>query len=292
MAVVFAVLTLVHFMLAIRFHKGGRFMWIAVVSALFETLGYCCRYSVINVPGAWSYLFFIIFTVVTPVLIALINYIVVGKLLRISEHKIPICCCWCCCSCCTLGASGLKCIFLFIDIVCAVCQTGGGVVMVVAFAMGNTTLSNIGSVCLLAGLVIQLVFFVAFAYVVSLIILEKKYMGPLHAKLGHPRVKSIFIGLTFTMVLLFIRNVYRIAEYTSGTDGYAVTHEWVFFTFESAPIALSFIGYAIWHFGYLLGDDDLLNNAVKFEVEMPAVPSSSSSQPQGQAPPGYFDTSL
>lgn len=47
--------------------------------------------------------------------------------------------------------------------------------------------------------------------------------------------------------LIFLRSVYRMAEFSAGFDGYLNTHEWNFYVFDSGIILTAFVIYNVFH---------------------------------------------
>lgn len=55
----------------------------------------------------------------------------------------------------------------------------------------------------------------------------------------------------------------RLAEFSSGMTGYVATQEWMFNIFETLPIFMAFIFYAMYHFGYTLGAAGVVQQPAK-----------------------------
>ena len=55
-------------------------------------------------------------------------------------------------------------------------------------------------------------------------------------------------------MLIYIRNVFRLLDFSVPHDNYVTNHEWLFFTFESAPILLACFIYAYWSFGWTIAE--------------------------------------
>jgi hypothetical protein len=52
-----------------------------------------------------------------------------------------------------------------------------------------------------------------------------------------------------------IRSIYRVAEFAEGVGGYAFNHEWLFWVFESVPMAIVIYVYCVFFPNKVLGPD-------------------------------------
>jgi hypothetical protein len=54
---------------------------------------------------------------------------------------------------------------------------------------------------------------------------------------------------------LQVRCIYRVAEFAEGIEGYAFTHEWMFWIFEAVPMLVAIGVFCVWHPSACLGRD-------------------------------------
>jgi hypothetical protein len=230
----FCLLTIGSFVLT--WIHGGRFMYIVPVTGCVEILGYALRIVTEQQVTLMPYVVSTLFILVAPIALALVNYIVVGKLLQVAGEPVRV-------LCFNLQPKRITRIFFWSDVACFFFQCSGSGLL----DSGNANMALYGNATTLLGLLIQLVFFLAFIWVIHCISTDEAYgLKYINA------LAQVFTGLRVTVGFLLIRNLYRIAENASGMDGPVHTREWTFFIFESVPILLAFGGYCIYHFGRLL----------------------------------------
>lgn len=252
----FGVMTLLMLALNLRF-GGGKFMYILVVSAAMEVAGYGARLYISlrtdQIQSLTPYMIYALFVLLPPIFLALVNYFVVGRLLTIINKPVRMVF--------TLQPHHIAKVFLSSDIITLIIQsTGAGML-----AIQNASANKAGMGIALAGLAIQLVFFVGFIWICFYIRFTSSYWTPLSAKL--PTITRIYIGLFWTIAMLLIRNIYRLAEFSMVSEDFLHPYlEWIFFTFDSVLIFLAFVGYAVFHFGLLL------------QAEIPDEPEKSSTE--------------
>ena len=235
-ASLFAAVTAVLLVLTLK--HGGAFMYYAVFTGVVEALGYGLRAYCAAAPGLAVYITSTFMLLLGPITLALVNYRVVSILLAATGKKATFLG-----GRVSLSAKPIAKIFFISDVVCLFVQAGGGGLLAIADANAN----RVGTAIVLSGLAIQLVFFSGFTWILWQVA-TKHELGLTSV----PSLRPVFSGLTGTIILLYIRNIFRVVEFASGSEGYAATHEWVFNVFETLPIFLALVLYAIYHFGKLL----------------------------------------
>ena len=217
---------------------GGRFMYIVPATAAFETFGYGLRLATVRNASLNAYIVSTLFILTTPIALALVNYIVVSKLLLVVGKPVTIFRpSW------KLRPERIAKIFFRTDMSCFFLQCSGGGLL----ASGNEGMVQIGNVITLIGLVLQFVLCSVFIYVLHKVSTSETFL------LNKVRsLDQVFIGLRLTVAMLLVRNIYRVAEYASGSTGPVVTTEWTFYVFETFPILTAFSWYCMFHFGMLL----------------------------------------
>lgn len=66
------------------------------------------------------------------------------------------------------------------------------------------------------------------------------------------RLKVAFICLFITSFCIYLRNVYRVADYASPVTSDIDIHEYYFIAFEGSVIFFAMVTYAVLHFGRIL----------------------------------------
>lgn len=64
--------------------------------------------------------------------------------------------------------------------------------------------------------------------------------------------KQVYICLLLTIILITIRNIFRVAETAMKWTGYLMVHEVFFYCLDALPIFLAFCVYSALHFGKYL----------------------------------------
>jgi hypothetical protein len=54
-------------------------------------------------------------------------------------------------------------------------------------------------------------------------------------------------GLYGMSVLVLIRSIFRVVEYSLGYDGYALRHEWTLYVFDAVPMVGVMVVFAVWY---------------------------------------------
>lgn len=210
-------------------------MWILPVTAMVKAIGHDLRILAMHQKTVGSFIATTLLVHMAPIAIACVNYIAVGKLLAATGKSAG----------CVTPRMVAR-LFLISDILCFFVQAGGGGML----AMQDPGLQKLGTDIALFGLAIQLVFFTAFTAMTGYLQCSRKFRLS-----GVPATTPLFRGMYVTIALLFVRNVYRVAEFASGIDNYLVANEWVFYVFDAAMIWLALMAYAWWNFDRLLSPE-------------------------------------
>jgi hypothetical protein len=217
--------------------KAPRFLYILAFTALAESLGYIFRVLCYESTTLIKYVIMTFFLLLPPNALALVNYKAVGEIIRLSNVKADKF---------YLRPKFVTWFFFGSDIFAFFMQGGGGGLQ----STGNPGMSNIGKTITLIGLAVQLFFFAFFAYVTSFVHRNPKYQYYVEGQ-TNPKNKLIRC-LYVTIALIYIRSIYRIAEYSTNFDGVIASAEWAFYVFDSLVIALSFLVYSVFFIGNYL----------------------------------------
>jgi hypothetical protein len=270
--IIFFLASMVIGYMTIRFK--GHYMWVIVFSGLFEAIGYIIRIVSINKNTLGVFIGSTALLIITPIALAFVNYLVFGIILKQYDRKLIF-----------LRPKWIAGGFLTSDILAFVLQLGASGLLV----SKDTKMQNIGRNIFIVGFVFQLIFFTCFIWLT------------LHATVVSPRfrlfrVKSLrmtFIGLWVTIGLIFARNIFRAVEYIVPSTSPVVTYEWPFYVFEFGPIALSMVGYCVFHFGkYLPADGAWVEHLKAHKIEIKKeqffqldLPTDAAPPADAQAPP-------
>ena len=225
---IFGFLSAVNFYLTVKY--GGSFMYLAVVACLMESIGY----ATIADGDMSTYVLF----PVAKLFLALVNYTVIGRLLRASGEDFILCMrsqfVYL-----LLQASGVATIFL---------QPLCGIMMGLTFHPYDPTEIR-------SGLIILLIRSSPFAYILSTVAFSNNF-----GMWRIPELKKTFYCLFSSTGLVLISDVYHIIVYGSLNDSYIVRNEWPFIIFEMVTMLICCTVYTVFHFGmvtpkeFLLGD--------------------------------------
>lgn len=159
----------------------------------------------------------------------------------------------------------------------------------------NPTTANNGRNLILVGLFVQLGFFTAFTWLLLWVHAKKDRLG---LTTLIPKLNRVLFALYATIVLLYIRNIFRVIEFVMGYDSYVATHEEYFWVFDFAMICSCCILYTVFHFGRYLPKGAGRGAAVSPAPSVSGIELSPDSNgnkivvkpsPRAQAQPGGAD---
>ncbi|KAI7907992.1 RTA1 like protein-domain-containing protein [Cokeromyces recurvatus] len=265
-----AVISLVVFifftiLIAIRAYRSRsrKFIYILSFTGVMEAVGYIFRIMCHNNANITNYAVMQFFLIVSPNALALVNYRALGEVIRLSDvtpkHFY-------------LRRKFVSWFFLCSDYFAFILQGSGGGMQ----ATGNAGMANIGKAIALVGLAIQLFFFFCFGYITIYIRRNPRYQYQVENQ-SNPKAR-LTTCLIITLLLLYIRNIYRVAEFAGGYDGVIATTEWVFYVFDTLVVFLCFVVYNI-----LFIANYLPKPGSAFDITVSKLPSSSSSLEMDEA---------
>ncbi|UJR37373.1 hypothetical protein I4U23_030081 [Adineta vaga] len=214
------------------------------ISGVSEVVGYAYRWSLAHNPDQRTpYIIMYCCIVLAPVGLALADYILVGRLIRLVGRQYSI-----------VNARFVEFGFIISDILSIGVQSAGAG-LITSGKLENLTL---GSNVLIGGLGINLVSFCFFALVTLHL-----HWSIYHRKTdftGQERWIKMFYALYLSMALLIVRSIYRIIEFSMGFRGYLAIHETYFYVFECLVIIFAFALFLPLHPGMwmVLDDRDIL----------------------------------
>lgn len=171
-----------------------KYMWIIVFTGCLEVAGYICRLISSEKVNLGAYIANLVFIILAPNFLALANYITVGKIAERLQLAGRF-----------LNTKSIAIGFFVIDIICIAVQ-GGGSASLSATLQESGVASETGTRVVLVGLAVQLFFFASFTVVTV-------YVYYLQQKRGvHKVPMELYVGLTSTILLITLRNIYRVIE--------------------------------------------------------------------------------
>ncbi|SAM09813.1 hypothetical protein [Absidia glauca] len=245
--VVFAIITALFIHRIIK-SQSGKWLYILPGTALAEMIGYGFRTACVFETTLGMYIGMNFLLLVAPNALALVNYKTLGNVIAAKtptftstdmegQHgviKDPF---W-------LRPKFVTWFFFWSDIFAFFMQGSGGGLQATASSQ------KLGQVITLIGLCVQLFFFAAFTAIAIYVYRSHHYDYQLLAMNTHHNPKKrVMTCLFVTIVLLYVRSIYRVAEYATGYDGPIATAEWAFYVFDSAVIVTCFLVYYIWFVG-------------------------------------------
>ncbi|KAI8086796.1 RTA1 like protein-domain-containing protein [Halteromyces radiatus] len=237
------------FIYRIHHNKSGKWLYIIPGTALAEAIGYGFRTACMYDTTLLKYVMMNLFLLLPPNALALINYKALGKVIEIQmEQKTK--------ASSNIGLTDnnnntsepfwlrpkiVTWFFFSSDVFSFLVQGNGGGLLAI------DGMQNIGMIIALFGLAIQLVFFGCFTMIAIYVHRQPRFDYQLVNK-NHAK-KKVMLCLFITIALLYIRSIYRVAEFAMGYDGPIATAEWAFYTFDTTVITMCFITYFILFIG-------------------------------------------
>ncbi|KAJ5223811.1 RTA1 like protein-domain-containing protein [Penicillium chermesinum] len=266
-AVIAAALYGIAFILTvIQWIRYKAWVWVVmVVASGMEAVGYIARcFSTQNVTTKSTYVLQFALIILAPVLMAACCYVVFSRILflvvPLQSRTFKLC--W-------VPPRFLTSIFVGFDIVALLLQLVGAL-MITSVDPGDTSGQDKldhGKSIAMVGVIIQLVAFGFFAiaavrfnftskrFTKSLeeryeTIGERKYaMGDVLKDKNWPALLRV---VNLSTVLILVRSVYRLIDFTKGNTGYINDHEWVQYVFDALVIYPCVALFIYWHPGRYL----------------------------------------
>uniref|UniRef100_A0A7S0VB24 Uncharacterized protein n=1 Tax=Polytomella parva TaxID=51329 RepID=A0A7S0VB24_9CHLO len=212
------------------------FVLFCTVSCVLEGVGYLYRRKMLYTPTMGTYIVSQCFLIITPILLALVDYVLVGKLLeRGNFQEDP--------RLRSMRPRWIARIFTASDFFCLALQGGGSSLLV------NSSPSQIklGDTILRVGIFLQIGIFSLFA-IFSILV----YISPALKYRYNLAFRPIFTMLAITWSLMQIRNIYRAVEFLMGFHGYINAKEEFLYCFDFALIFITCMFFTFGHYGFYL----------------------------------------
>lgn len=170
------------------------------------------------------------YILLAPVLFAASIYMTLGRIIRsVNGEKYSL-----------VSPKRLTRSFVSGDILALAVQGGAAGLMVVS------QFAKLAQGILIAGLVLQILFFGLFwatAWMFHVKMRRSPCMGAIPTEVGWEQALRMLCGVS---ALIMGRSIFRLIEFTMGTDGYLLTHEWPMYIFDSLPMLAVTVIFWIW----------------------------------------------
>ncbi|KAJ2778898.1 hypothetical protein H4R18_004326 [Coemansia javaensis] len=216
--------------------RGPRWLLVLPVTAFCEAVGYAFRTVCIYWTTLGTFTAMTLFLLLPPNALALTNYKTLGDVVRDSTARLPS------------GQAPRTFLlrprfitwFFFASDVLSFLLQGAGVG--ISTQEGRRELAK---QTVLAGLYVQLVFFAVFLGIAAYAFFDRRFVvrrGPRDATARQAK-RRLFRVICLTTALLYVRSVYRVAEFVDGYGGRIYGTEYLFYVFDTLLVAASLAVY-------------------------------------------------
>ncbi|KAJ2001548.1 hypothetical protein GGI04_003691 [Coemansia thaxteri] len=104
-----------------------------------------------------------------------------------------------------------------------------------------------GKKIVLVGLIVQLFFFACFLATTFYVWTHRAYSVSMGPRDSSPRSakRKVMFTIVATTALLYLRSIYRVAEFADGYGGKIYSSEWAFYAFDTVIIFAAFVVYIL-----------------------------------------------
>ncbi|KAJ7695604.1 RTA1 like protein-domain-containing protein [Mycena olivaceomarginata] len=236
-SVLFGLTTVIHLIQA--FHYGKRFLWVCIMGAIWETGGLILRtLSVLHPTSTTFGVSSQLLILLAPIWINAFLYMLMSRFVYffIPEKRVA-----------GISAQRLSLCFVLLDITSFLMQAAGG-------SMINPTNSAEAQLrgihIYMGGIGLQQFFILGF---VGLVIRFHYKMNSLG---GSTAWKRPLYAMYASLLLITIRIVYRLIEFSSGIYSSLTMHEAPFYCLEATPMFLALLLWNVYHPGRILVGPD------------------------------------
>ncbi|KAJ4135328.1 hypothetical protein NW768_004954 [Fusarium equiseti] len=209
-----------------------------ILGCVVEAIGYGARcISAGQDYGEWAdgpYIIQALLLLLGPPFYAASIYMVLGRLIRLLEaDRYSV-----------VRLNWLTKIFLFGDILSIFAQGAGGGMLAGADTKSQ---SDRGQIVIIAGLIVQLIFFGLFI-IVAIIFHRRIHRDPTAASLKIKTPwKKLLVILYATSALIMVRSIFRVIEYVMGKDGELMAKEVYLYIFDALLMLAVSVSFNVFH---------------------------------------------
>lgn len=246
-AILFGVVLSLHSWQIVKYKTT--FMIVLIVGVVLEFFGYITRsISITNSNALWANIASQTSLIVAPAFLAAQDYMIIGRVMAYVGSQYGV-----------INHNKITKIFVGADVLAIITQAGGGAML--AGAQGNLDQMKRAKNILLGGLVLQVITFAFFAFVAISFDWRSSRAPELKPYASQMRgMRKLWYSFYLSAVLITGRSIYRTAEFAEVSfepgkttpSGFALTHEWPMYIFDSVPIFLSVAAFNLFHPGQFL----------------------------------------
>ncbi|ERS96593.1 hypothetical protein HMPREF1624_06802 [Sporothrix schenckii ATCC 58251] len=225
---IFLVVTLAHL-----WKMVAKKMWFCtpfVIGGFFEVIGYACRAGAYNATGSLApYLLQSLFLLLAPIFFAATLYMAYSRIVRaVHGGQFSL-----------IRPRWTTRLFVFLDFSFFSVQSNGGGLL------AKTKTAKIGSYIIVTGLILQLLGFIGF--MVCCVVFHKRFHASRERRNTDLPWQSCLYMLYLTSLAVLARNLYRVVEFSMGTDGFLQVHEWPVYAFDASLMLAVMLVFFVWH---------------------------------------------
>ncbi|KAJ2535732.1 hypothetical protein IWW43_001409, partial [Coemansia sp. RSA 1935] len=206
--------------------RGPKWLLVLPVTAFCEAVGYAFRVVCIYWTTLGTFTATSLFLLLPPNALALTNYKTLGEVVRrsrvlLSDHQKP--------KVFWLKPRFLTWFFFTSDVFSFLLQ---GVGVGISTQDGKRDLAKY---TVLGGLYVQLFFFAVFLVITMYVLVDRRFVVACGPRDVSPRQakRRLFWVIIATTMLLYIRSIYRVAEFVGGYGSKIYGTEWLFYLFDT-----------------------------------------------------------
>ena len=250
----YLIVAALHHAFTLRYARKIWWCYLPVITGIGEAVGYIFRVRAVESQELGPMIITTLFLLIPPILLAVVDYEVVAKLLKATGKTIG----W-------INHRNLSRTFVLLDVLCFCIQASSAPLML----SKDPSKQDQGSRIILGGLCFQFLVFVSFVGVAWKVMRLPQLA---HAdKL--PAVKRCLNICIWTILIMLLRNAYRLYEYSlqfaerdRRKTEVILRHEWELYVFEFAPIWAVHVVFLVYNFGWMLPDDKTLAELITGEA--------------------------
>ncbi|OJJ42907.1 hypothetical protein ASPZODRAFT_1237105 [Penicilliopsis zonata CBS 506.65] len=254
--VIFGATLVAHLVQAITFRK--RFCWVVIMGAFWEVTAMVFRVLLTrNQSQVAFYLPNFLFIQLAPLWLNAFMYMILGRMVYflVPEKRLF-----------GISAKRLATIFVCLDVLTFLVQATGGILA--SQQNGSQSIIQTGMHIYMVGIGVQE--FCILVFTALLVAFQRRVMrSALPPQVQGPSWKWLFFSMYTALILITIRIIYRLVEYSDGTDystSPILSHEWYMYVFDATPISLAFLVVNIFHPGrFLIGPDSEFPRLTRME---------------------------
>ncbi|KAJ5337569.1 hypothetical protein N7452_004297 [Penicillium brevicompactum] len=250
--VLYGLVAMLHIFQAIIYKK--RYAWVLIMGAAWELLAFIFRALQTRHQDSDIYsTLHVIFFLLAPIWINAFIYMTLGRMIYffIPERKLA-----------GISARHYGIVFVTLDIIAFLVQLGGASLTTNTDAAPKTVL--LGLHIYMGGIGMQ-EFFILWFFGLAIYMHQKMIRMEGNGQIGMEKLQTgrfswrwLFYSTYFTLVMITIRIIFRLAQYAQGTSATnpVLTHEEYEYVFDAAPMFLALVALNIFHPGHVLRGPD------------------------------------